>query len=72
MVKEDTLVREMFAVTIKAHGKDCMGCIRHKKELMISFQTEKRGKIYDLFLGKELALSLQEGINRALLEGERL
>lgn len=51
---------------IRAFDKEVHGCKRHKKDIMISFQTEGSRDFHDIFLtnqqAEELIVSLQKSL----------
>lgn len=49
---------EVKVQTIRAYSKDCMGCIRHKTDVMIAYTTEDGDNITDLFLTQAQAMAL--------------
>jgi hypothetical protein len=53
---------EIIVSTIKVHGKNVNGCLRHKKEIMISFQKENEQTIFDLFLTKKQVSTFYEDL----------
>lgn len=40
---------------ISVHGSECIGCIRHKKNIMISYSFKGSDEIIDLFFTTEKA-----------------
>ena len=50
---------------LKVQGKDCYGCLRHKKDVMISFQ-DSDNDFHDIFLtdrqNRELILKLLDRV----------
>lgn len=57
---------EMIVSSIKAFDKDVNGCLRHKKDVMISYTKEGSETIYDLFLDKNQAQSLLGELTKSL------
>lgn len=49
---------EFIAKSIRAYGPDCIGCLTHGKDVMISFAREGDPVVYDLFLTYEQATKL--------------
>lgn len=61
---------EYIAHTIRAYGKGVMGNLRHRTDIMLSFQIEKEGEIHDIFLSKEKAESLQKELGERIEENK--
>lgn len=57
---------EMIVDYVHAFGKDCNGCLRHKKDIMLTYKIEGKETIYDLFLTYHQANSLYEGLAKHL------
>lgn len=55
---------EIMVSSIVVNDKDCIGCIRHKKFIMISYQKEGGSTVYDLFLDEEQANSLYNELGK--------
>ena len=51
---------------IRAFDKEVHGCKRHKKDIMISFQTEGSRDFHDIFLTNEQAKGLIESLKKSL------
>ncbi len=59
--------REIVVTTMRAYDKECIGCKKHGKHLMISFQAEKHGiVVHDMFLDKNTALVFQKELDEVL------
>lgn len=56
---------EMIITDINAVG-ECNGCLRYKKDIMITYRKEGSETIYDLFLDKEQAIRLQDRLTKVL------
>jgi len=56
---------EMIITDINAVGK-CNGCLRYKKDIMITYRKEGSETIYDLFLDREQGVNLIERLQIAL------
>lgn len=47
---------EVEAKNVRAYDKNCTGCLRHQKDVMISFDSTEEGyDIKDLFLTQDQA-----------------
>ena len=66
-LKEETNkgVIELISKRTSVSGNNCLGCIRHKKDIMITFTTGKE-QWYDVFLDKEQAAVLCEELKNKL------
>jgi hypothetical protein len=53
-------IKELQVEQLSVHSNESLGCIRHKKELMISIVSE--GIAYDIFLTEELRNKLTKGL----------
>lgn len=51
---------EKEITTIQAHDKNCIGCDRHGKYVMISYESTQDDEIIDLFLTQSQAKYLSE------------
>lgn len=49
---------EFIAKSIRAYGPDCIGCLTHGKDVMISFAREGDPVVYDLFLTRGQVIKL--------------
>lgn len=56
---------------LQVHGNKCIGCIEHKKDIMISFDIEKNQYIHDLFLTTEQAERLISLLQQRLQENKK-
>jgi NMD protein affecting ribosome stability and mRNA decay len=54
----------------RAYSKKCIGCMRHKKSVMISMSNEKEEGIQDYFFTKEQAKRLFNELGRVLMENK--
>ena len=55
--------------TILTHPRSCLGCISHKRDVMISFALEgekSTDPIHDIFLTKEQAEKLLESLAKTI------
>lgn len=60
----DVPVREYPEVEgISIHGDNCLGCLRHEKDIMITFQLPER-RYLDIFLTKPQVKSMIEDLKR--------
>jgi hypothetical protein len=57
--------REIQVEQITVHGKDCIGCEKSKKDIMISY-TDKDGDIIDLFLSQKKAEELYKELDKRI------
>ncbi len=55
----------------RAYSKKCIGCMRHKKAVMISMSSEKEEGIQDYFFTKEQAKRLFNELGRVLIENKK-
>ncbi len=72
-MKTDLSETESIATSIRAYDKECIGCQRHSRDIMISYTKEndaKRSQVYDLFLTQGQAKMLYEELGRQIAENE--
>lgn len=62
---------EFIAKTLHVYGKNCFGCKRHKKAVLISFSTQKDLRIHDLFLTNTQAQQLIIQLRKILRNNEQ-
>lgn len=60
--------KEKEVLTITAQGKDCIGCQKHQKDIMISYTSKGEDQIIDLFLTEYQARTLLENLNKLFAE----
>ncbi len=60
--------KEITSVTI--HGNECIGCKKHKKDIMIAYSHNGSDDITDLFFTTEQAESLLKRLGERLAENE--
>lgn len=63
-------MKEAIVTYINAYGKDCVGCTRHKKDIMLAYNSEGNENIVDLFLTRKQAEDLLNEISGALSRNE--
>ena len=57
---------EAFVESIRVHSKGVIGCVRHKKDIMISLTKEGDKNFYDFFLTQEQAESLLKELTQRI------
>ena len=57
---------EVIITKIHAFTRKVMGCVKHKKDIMISFTESGDTGVHDLFLTTEQAEGLRESLTRAI------
>lgn len=62
---------EFIVKDLSVHSKNCFGCKRHKKAVMISFSTQKDLRIHDLFLTNTQAQQLIIQLRKILRNNEQ-
>lgn len=65
---------DKVTVNVAVTGKNCIGCLRHKRELMLTLQdaADDAGcKFNDWFLTREQAESLIADLKRRLSENDK-
>lgn len=60
--------KEITSITV--HGNECIGCKKHKKDIMIAYSDKNSDKIIDLFLSTEQAEILLKRLSERLAENE--
>lgn len=50
-----------------AYGKECNGCKRFNKDVMLTFYNENTKEIVDVFLDNDMALELKNKLEQVLL-----
>tara|TARA_B110000093_G_C12949501_1_gene401816 strand:+ start:2078 stop:2281 length:204 start_codon:yes stop_codon:yes gene_type:complete len=60
--------KEIKNVTV--HGNECIGCDKHKKDIMIACSINGSDEILDLFFTTEQAESLLKRLGERLAENE--
>ena len=60
--------KEIKDVTV--HGNECIGCGKHKKDIMIAYSYDGSDDIIDLFFTTEQAESLLKRLGERLAENE--
>jgi hypothetical protein len=58
-------VIEIKTDRMRAYGRDCLGCLRTKTRIMVSFY-DSDGVIYDVFLSHEAAAAFHEQLGDQL------
>lgn len=53
---------EFLAESLSVHNRKCIGCMTHRKDIMISFTRKGDPMVYDLFLTYEQARNLTESL----------
>ena len=61
---------EIIVSSVRAQGKNTNGCIRHRKDMMVSYQKEGSSTIFDLFLTYDQAKNLYNEMAKGLNEIE--
>lgn len=56
---------------LSVHSKNCIGCKRHKKAVLISFSTSKDLRIHDIFLTSAQAQQLIIQLRKILRNNEQ-
>lgn len=56
--------------SIQAHNKDCIGCQKTKKDIMIGFQLEGSNTFHDIFLTQEQAKAFSESLQKQIHNNE--
>ena len=54
---------EFKARIVSVHGKDCIGCKKHKAAIMLSIREEEKSQFIDIFFDKEQVEILKTGID---------
>mgnify|MGYP001000005304 CR=1 FL=1 len=62
---------EIIVKDSSVHGKNCFGCKRHKKAVLISFSTSKDLRIHDIFLTSAQAQQLIIQLRKTLRNNEQ-
>lgn len=62
---------ESSVTNIRAYDKNVLGCQRHKKDVMISFQIENDKDFYDIFLSAEQAEYLLTTLQKSLITNSK-
>ena len=62
---------EFIAKTLHVYGKNCIGANYHKKDVLISFSTQKDLRIHDLFLTNTQAQQLIIQLRKILRNNEQ-
>lgn len=57
---------EMIVSSIRAYDRNANGCLRHKKDVMVSYTKEGSKTIYDLFLTRDQALAFHKELGRTI------
>ena len=58
---------EKIVRNCEANSKDCLGCQRHKKDIMITFRAEeKEMEFYDFFLTDKQAKGLIKSLEKSI------
>lgn len=58
--------KEKVVSTMQVYGSGCMGCKRHGKYILISYQEEGSDKITDLFLTEEKSNELLNNLRNRM------
>lgn len=53
-----SLPSEFLADTLSVHNQNCIGCMTHRRHVMVSFTRKGDPVVYDLFLTHEQAKNL--------------
>lgn len=64
-------MNEAIIKEIRAFGKGCLGCERHKKDIMLAYNSEGNENIVDLFLSQKQAEGLVSELSEALSRNEQ-
>ncbi len=62
---------EIIVKDSSVHGKNCFGCKRHNKAVLISFSTSKDLRIHDIFLTSAQAQQLIIQLRKTLRNNEQ-
>ncbi len=62
---------EFIVKTLQVHGKNCIGCLYHKKDVMISLSTLKDLYFHDIFLTNTQAQQLIIQLRKTLRNNEQ-
>ena len=60
--------KEITSTTV--HGKECIGCKKHKKDIMIAYTDKNSDEITDLFFTDEQAKSLLKRLKERIEENK--
>lgn len=68
---------EFLAENVTVHGKNCVGCQRWDRDIMVSFMDKNKsydggiGTYFDLFLTTEQAIRLRDGLTKELKRNDK-
>lgn len=57
---------EIKAESSHAHGKGCIGCKNHKRDIMLSFLQKESGVFYDVFLTQDDAEQFYKRLGKVI------